>query len=208
MIYCSLGEFCHASALIKANGLKLASYPFDWIFSNDQMIKHCIEDDFRTFLNKSEYTTNLIDASICEHNFYSTMIENYQGIGKEKVLFNHHNPLTNEDHYAYFERCVNRFRELLTSSEEKTFVMFHRGSFDIRAEVKKASLLCGFLDGHTTNYTLLVINQRTTGTQTRQLIVQGNLKFLNLTTISGSGGTCFVNELDDSYLNKLFNEIR
>lgn len=203
MIYCSLGEFCHASTLLKNNGLKQASFPFDWIFSNVDMVKHCINDDFKTYLDKSHYVTDSVNENICQHVLYNEMI------GKDHLtIFNHHNPLTNEDHYAYFERCVNRFREMLASSEEKTFVIFHRGSFDIRAEVKKASLLCGFLDEHTTNYTLLVINQRTTGTQTRQLIVQGNLKFLNLTTISDSGGTCFVNELDDSYLNKLFNEIR
>lgn len=212
MIYCSLGEFCHASALIKANELKLASYPFDWIFSSDQMIKHCIEDDFRTFLNKSEYNSNLSNPEICEHNFYATMVENYQKAegfdDREKVIFNHHNPLVNQDHYAYFERCVNRFRELLASDEEKTFVIFQREYKNITDGVMKSLQLSQFLKNYTTNFTLLVIHQTVGDEQSYQLIQGENLKFINLKTLSKSAGINFKNPIDDEYLNTIFDEIR
>lgn len=124
MIYCSLGGLCHSAQLLKINGLKKASYPFDWIFSNIKMVKHCIEDDFKTFLDKSQYsdyTTNTtLRENQCEHSIYGEMVFK----GEHKVIFNHHNPLSSETDYAYLERCVDRFRELLKSEEPKTFVMF------------------------------------------------------------------------------------
>lgn len=212
MIYCSLGEFCHASGLLKSNGLKQASYPFDWIFSSVGMIKHCIEDDFEIFLSKSEYNTNLSNPEICEHNFYATIVENYQKIegfeDREKVIFNHHNPLVNEEHYAYFERCVDRFRQLLASDEEKTFVMFQRGSEDITNGITKSLELSQFLKDHTTNFTLLVIHYVIGDDQSYQLIKGENLKFINIKTFSKSLGIRFENPIDDEYLNDIFNEIR
>lgn len=212
MIYCSLGEFCHASALLKTNNIKLASYPFDWIFSSVKMIKHCVEDDFKTFLSKSEYNSNLSNPEICEHNFYGTIVENYQKIEgldeREKVIFNHHNPLVNEEHYAYFQRCVNRFKDLLASDEEKTFVMFQRGSEDITNGVIKSLELSQFLKNHTTNFTLLVIHYVIGNDQSHQLIKGENLKFINLETLSKSLGIRFEDATDDEYLNNIFNEIR
>lgn len=209
MTYCSLGEFCHASALLKSNGLKHASFPFDWIFSSAEMVKHCIEDDFKTFLSKSEYTTNALEPDLAEHAFYATMVENHEDVEtKEKVIFNHHNPLVNEEHYSYFERCVNRFRELLNSSEDKTFVMFQRNIPDVSTSVFNSLMLSKFLNEYTSNFKLLVLHHNVTGNQSHQLIKGENLKFLTFTTISESIGTEFANKKDDEFLNKLFNEIR
>lgn len=208
MLYCSLGEMCHAATLLKMNGLKHASFPFDWIFSSAEMVKHCIQDDFKTFLSKSEYTTNLSDPAICEHEFYSTLIQNHQNVsGREKVVFNHHNPLEKEEDYQYFVRCVNRFKELLTSPEEKTFIMFQKGE-DLTNGILKAFDLIEFLNNYTTNFTLLVIHYSAQGQQYHQLVKGQNLKFLNIRLTSKSLGVGFENKEDDHYLNKLFNEIR
>lgn len=210
MKYCSLGEFCHASALLKSNGLKHASYPFDWIFSSAEMVKHCIEDDFRTFLDKSKYKTNSEEPWTCEHDFYCTMIQNNQGPSREKVIFNHRNPLTNNEHYEYYERCVARFKQLLASPEEKTFVMFQSPteSEDITNGIMKSLKLSEFLKDHTTNFTLLVIHYVLDNHQSHQLIKGENLKFINLRTLSETIGGGFQNTRDDEYLNNIFNEIR
>jgi len=53
---CSIGSLCHSSYFIKSNNFKRESYPFDWIFSNIGTIKHCIEDNFKIFLDKKYYT--------------------------------------------------------------------------------------------------------------------------------------------------------
>ena len=39
---CSLGIICHSSKILKRNKYKLASHPFDWIFSSCNNIIHCI----------------------------------------------------------------------------------------------------------------------------------------------------------------------
>ena len=208
MLYCSIGEFCHAAALLKDNGLKHASFPFDWIFSSVDMVKHCIEDDFKMFLSKSEYSSNVLEHGLAEHAFYATMVQNHQEEGKKNVVFNHHNPLVNEEHYSYFQRCVDRFRNLLQSSEEKTFVLFQRGTSDLTSTVYNALMLSEFFKKYTSNYTVLVIRHNVTGVQSHKLIKGENLKFLDLTTVYHSLGTCFDNNEDNQYLNKLFNEIR
>ena len=52
---CSLGTLCHSSYFLKQSNLKMASYPFDWIFSNIDMIIDCIENNFDKFLDKKYY---------------------------------------------------------------------------------------------------------------------------------------------------------
>jgi hypothetical protein len=37
-------------------------------------------------------------------------------------MFNHHNPLTNQEHYNYYLRGVNRFRNLLKKPEHKIYM--------------------------------------------------------------------------------------
>ena len=83
---CSLGGICHSAQLLKRNGLKKCSYPFDWIFSSISMIIDCLEDDFKKFLDKSMYTSK--SESTCGHNVYG------------KSMFPHHNPLNSEKDYV------------------------------------------------------------------------------------------------------------
>lgn len=106
---CSLGTLCHAAAILKRNKVKMASYPFDWIFSDCDIVNHCIKDNFKTFLDKNNYTT--ISHSSCGNTVYNI------------YMFNHHNPLINEEHYNYFTRCVNRFNDLIKHPGPKLFVM-------------------------------------------------------------------------------------
>jgi len=199
MIYCSLGGICHSAQLLKINGLKKASYPFDWIFSSMSMVKHCIEDDFNTFLDKSQYsdyTTNTtLRENQCEHKFYGKMVFN----GEHNVIFNHHNPLSSESDYSYLERCVERFRELLKSEEPKTFVMFA----DL-GDLAKFLDFSYFLNQYTKNHNLLVIQNKVTGKHNFILYERkgSGLKILRIETISGSSGVEFHDKADEEYLNQ------
>ena len=47
---CSLGSLCQSASIIKENNLRLCSYPFDWVFSNNNIVLECIEEDFTPFL--------------------------------------------------------------------------------------------------------------------------------------------------------------
>ena len=204
MKYCSLGEMCHSAMLLKNNGLKDASYPFDWIFSNVKMVKHCIEDDFKTYLDKSYYSTSSIRGDVCEHSLYGEWVK-----VEANIIFNHHDPSVNEEHYSYYQRCVKRFKDLLTSSEEKTFLLFYRNkSKDYKDCLAEASSLCNFLSNHTTNFNFLCIYHNPTGKQVHKILKSKNLKFVHLQTKSVTTGTEFIDESDNVYLNNILNEIR
>ena len=117
----SLGSHCYTSYLLKRSGLKSFSTPFDWIFSSPDMIRHCLDDDFRTFLDKGFFepiaqgqrhsTVN----GVCEHGFYR------DNFGVHSV-FNHHDPSQEKD-FSYFSRAVARLRTVLSSNERSLFIM-------------------------------------------------------------------------------------
>ena len=73
MEFVSIGPYCSSADIIKINGLRNSSYPFDYLFSSLKMVKHCINNRFKIFLDKryhkycSEYHSH--------HLFYSTFID-------------------------------------------------------------------------------------------------------------------------------------
>ena len=207
MKYCSIGNNCTSSTILKRTKLKTESYPFDWIFSSDEMVRHCIEDNFKTFLDKSEYNSNLVEPIICEHEFYSTMVKNYQEEGKEKVIFNHHNPLTSEEDYGYFERCAQRFIDLLKSYDSKVFLKIHLNMTpnDEAVNLSEAILLSEVLCKHTTNYRLIVIHSCPIGKKGYEVKYNDkNLIFCNLYTVTKSTGIDFEDVEESSYLDSVF----
>ena len=119
---CSLGFSCHSAQILKRNKYKCCSFPFDWIFSNCDSIIHCIESNFSIFLDKSYYVD--ISPSQCGHSKYN------------EFMFNHYNPLTNVDHYDYYVRCVDRFRNLLQNQENKLFITTYLNMNSIDDSVK------------------------------------------------------------------------
>ena len=106
---CSLGSVCQSSRMLQDTGLKRESYPFDWTFSSPIGIERILDDDFGQFLQRDLFVG--IGPTQCSHLVYG------------ERMFNHHNPKYNEEHYAYFARCVGRFRALLANGESKLFVM-------------------------------------------------------------------------------------
>eukprot|EP00927_Polykrikos_kofoidii_P079783 TRINITY_DN76600_c0_g1_i1.p1 TRINITY_DN76600_c0_g1~~TRINITY_DN76600_c0_g1_i1.p1 ORF type:complete len:374 (-),score=33.47 TRINITY_DN76600_c0_g1_i1:243-1319(-) len=132
----SLGPRCtHNSSVYKKQRAYAA--PFDWIFSSAAMVIDCLRDSFATFLDTESLfeVSKSFDAvglppgsaprerTLVGHRRYSDMTE---GVGRG-VIFNHHNPLTDEG-YAYIERCVWRFLRVLEINERKlyTFICIDR----------------------------------------------------------------------------------
>jgi len=112
----SLGEKCHTASFLKRNNLKKESYPFDWIHSSADIIIHCLEDNFNTFLNKEYYTFPYLEYKFQYHSFYYP--------NNNLFMFNHHNPL-NENDYNYYIRCIERFNNVLKSNENKLFIKMY-----------------------------------------------------------------------------------
>ena len=193
---CSLGQNCHSGTLLKRNNIKLCSYPFDWIFSKCDNIIHCIEDNFKIFLDKSYY--NALGEKCCEHTYYYE-----KGCGTN--MFNHFNPLDNENHYNYYVRCVDRFNCLLKKEEHKLFIMtFINNRFEEQENIKNQVIdFTRKFSKYTHNYTLLVIVNLPTGKQEHEFIYIDNIHFLILKTLSHSSGTVFDNDGDNMYLDNI-----
>lgn len=188
---CSLGQSCHSAQLLKRNNLKVNSYPFDWVFAYLNIVTHCLEDDFNTFLNKSRY------CEIKDRRF-----EKQCGhIDYEPNFFNHKDPRT-EDHYAYYQRCVYRFKNLLSKNEPKLFIMI------TNEDKNKIYDFNSKFSNFTSNYTLLVINFKSDcSTRNYEYFTNGNLHFIDLQVTSSSTGARFRNEEDNVYLDSILKSI-
>ena len=194
---CSLGGRCHTASLLKECSLKKASYPFDWIFSNLNMIIHCIQDDFNIFLNKDYYNfenqNNIIQKQ--NHSFYC---EN-----ELEPTFNHHNPLNIVD-YQYFQRCCKRFKNLLSTNEFKLFFTMFLNYNKIDDEfINNIINFKNELSKYTCNFGILCIVQYVGNSNYYNFTKHENIHFLEVYTLSKSDGKEFENKNDNDYLNNI-----
>lgn len=200
---CSLGTHCHSSWYLKENKLKLASYPFDWIISSPDSVIDCLNDNFNKFLDKSYYSKK-------KHLYYSTQ-------KFHNTRFMHHNLSSNEKDYQYFERCVERFRNLLKLKDSKLFMLtLFRKSCIICGEThnicydkikNKIIELNDTLNKFTSNFILLVIiNYPNKDINNFKFTELKNIHFLELYTLSKSDGKKFRNETDNIYLKNIIND--
>jgi 3-methyladenine DNA glycosylase AlkC len=190
--FCSLGTLCHSSQLLKRNKVKKCSYPFDWVFSNCDTIIHCIENDFKIFLDRSYYI--IINDIKCGHSYY------------HEKMFNHHNPL-NKD-YNYFIRCVKRFRILLKSKQRKLFIMMYvnmkKSISDTNIDVIKQTIeFNNKFSKYTSNYILLIIYHIQNDVRHHYFEYKDNIHILYLYTTSLSDGKEFIDNNDNLYLDHI-----
>lgn len=200
-LVCSLGFNCHIAQFLKSNGLKLASYPFDWIMSNTRVVKHCLEDNFVKFLDKTCYT-ELNRPDRCGHNVYCDN------------MFVHHNPLDNMGDYDYFDRCVNRFKDLLNRKEKKLFMVSiingeHNVGNKLTDDIKNQFIeLNNIIKARTTNYHLLVVVNYPNKNENNYVLTKTEeIVFLEIDTISLNVGTHYQNENDNIYLYTILKKM-
>lgn len=182
---CSLGSHCQTANTLKKLSLKKNSYPFDWIFSNPEMVTSCIEDDFTCFLDKSQHISR--GPNLSGHKIYGN-------------IFNHHN-ITKEEDYLYFTRCVNRFKQLLKKDEDKIFFMIlpwglpeikeinEQNNLKYQESIEK---LNDILKKKTSNFKLLIINCILNYEKETNEFIKENIIYVNFTVSSPSGGIYFV----------------
>ena len=144
----SLGTHCYTSFFLKKVGLKKKSTPFDWIFSSPLMIVDCLKDDFSQFLNRDHYQVRDADPhSPVQHLYYREKF----GIDS---MFNHHRVDLDHD-YAYMVRCVERFRALAKSQEEKLFILFRRFDGNLNSDFE---VLADSLQAYASNFKFVYIS--------------------------------------------------
>ena len=103
----SLGSTCLAARLLGDARCRAFATPFDWIFSSPRMVTHCLRDGFAAFLDRDQYVEHGNASRQCAvgHELYSAMLGH-------DVIFNHHDPRTDDGH-SYFERAVQRLQMIL-----------------------------------------------------------------------------------------------
>ena len=131
--YVSLGNWCITSHILKLANLKKKSYPFDWIFSSNEMICRFIENP--TLFQESNL---LFEKGKTHHKIYGD-------------IFNHHDPLVSTQDYQYFQRCVKSFVEL-KSKKHICFITISNNT-DYKCLYDK-------LSQHFTNFTLVTIDKQ------------------------------------------------
>jgi hypothetical protein len=138
MKFISIGPYCSTADVLKSNNLRTEAYPFDYIFSSLEMVKHCINDNFNIFLDKKYYTYGTNNES-CRHSFYCDFLEtpllvqhhiknNYSKDYKISSgnLFNHHNLIDNNSgNYEKFKRRCERLLSLIENNEKIVFVYYN-----------------------------------------------------------------------------------
>ena len=86
--FISIGPYCVSAEYLKNTNNRKLAFPFDWIFSSLNMISHCVQDEFKTFLN-TDYI-KFINEQQSSHIIYDKLL-NKRLDGAQPVVFNHHN---------------------------------------------------------------------------------------------------------------------
>lgn len=191
---CSLGTLCHTAEWIKQMQMKKCSFPFDWIFSNPNMIIDCIDNDFKIFLDKNFHIPHEIHTD-------SKKISGHKVYGGR--MFNHHYILE-DNTYSYFVRCVNRFRILTKKKENKLFII----SFVNRREKISKELENNIIDLYkklesiTTNFNLLVVYHRIGHNPSSEIVeLNEHIKIIEIFTQALSNGIRIQNEVENRFYN-------
>jgi len=123
----SLGSVCFAAKSLEQFGLRMFKLPFDWVHSSPYMVRHALCDNFKAFLDKSQYGRGAGSSrdgtggnNGTTHRLYCQMLASK----KKNVLFPHHKlwkgSHTAQDDYASFKRSVSRMRLVLKQRSRRT----------------------------------------------------------------------------------------
>jgi hypothetical protein len=156
----SIGPTCYSACLLKEFGYRFEAFPFDWLFSSLNMVAHCIETDFRDFLDIKYLYDIAPDGS--RHVIYNQMIDT-PNLRKHHIehgypvfrdngeinwrVFNHHNLTNPTIHESFVRRCA-RFMDALRGSDPVLLVYLNRNTNDCDKIVEFARRM-SFRDGVT-----------------------------------------------------------
>ena len=175
------------------------SYPFDWIFSSLDVVKHCIKDDFSDFLNKSYYS--VIGSHQCNHLLFKQF-----GIDR---FFMHHNPYY--DDYEYFLRCVESFKNLMSTKCQKLFFISYADINEDDVDIYKQKVVDfnNFFQNHTINYYMLCLIhvKGINDPPSHYIYNRDNVDIIILKASSINIGTKFENNIDNLYLDGIIKNL-
>jgi len=123
-----LGSLCASAKWIEDKKLRKAAFPFDWSHSSVRMVRHCLSDDFRTLLDRSQYFRLSEHKRLpVGHCLYGHMLAApRRGNPDGRVIWPHTNPLEAMWHDK-LHRAVCRLRSALrTRNRKRLFIIFQR----------------------------------------------------------------------------------
>jgi hypothetical protein len=159
-----LGYRCTSSSILRKMGLKLESYPFDWLVSRLDVVLDCLDSDFQEFKNLDDYERRetlthsvqedgskvlITKESILVNKFYQPKppqdpLETYQ----YNLALTHHDILVPKM-YDYMMRCIDRFKNLLESDIRKIAIHIEPIQFESTfTDVKKEQDIKKCVDFH------------------------------------------------------------
>lgn len=106
----SLGSICLTARFLEGQGVRAYKGPFDWLYTSPRMVRHCLTDDFRKYLDKRQYVFDKFDKKRgTGHKLYNRM-----QLGQRERMWPHHNlHRADGEDAASFKRAVERFRVVL-----------------------------------------------------------------------------------------------
>jgi hypothetical protein len=192
-LFCSLGFHCQASKILIRNNLKIESYPFDWMFSNINIIKDCIEDNFKKLLDQKYYIDyhNKFYNNNCGHSLY------------KNNLFPHRDMRVKHNH-EYLKRCVDRFNCLCKSNKEKIFLITIIHSSLITNINDNLNNLKKLLGKKTTNFKIVCLFFLYSKNYNDHYIeINDNIHIIYIYSTSKSDGLKFEDERDNIYVDNI-----
>ena len=172
-----IGSDCRIAQSLDRLNLRKTSLPFDYIYSDIEMIGDCLDNNFENFLKKDNYIK--YKKLGCINKFY-------------KKKYPHFNML-NDKIIETMQRRINRFENLFKSENLKLFV--HISGMYKEKHILKIN---DFLKNRTTNYMLLVLMVK------RQNYDQCILKYKK-NNVYGFDILTTKKDLSDNTLNKIFS---
>ena len=183
----SLGQNCTSAWYLKQVEIKIKSYPFDWLISSASVVESCLDDNFITFMDKSQMFS-FDDGKRAGHKIY------------HEQLFNHRNPLDNIQDYEYYERCVARFNELLDSTVPVVFICTI-----FQEDVESYQRCCNKIISRNKNIKFVFIDQNLKGKfDLYSKVIDENKLLIHFTSEDTNRGKRYKNQLDDRVIKRVF----
>lgn len=133
----SLGNRCLMADTLKRLELRQYSGPFDWIYSNTEMVTHILRNRFKIFLDKQLLTVEGSRGHAGGHKVYSKMLD-------RAILFPHHQP-KNKD-YDRLRLHVSRFNKVLKLKQQTLFTMCEVVESGVQYDTDDRSKYCAIFD--------------------------------------------------------------
>lgn len=201
-----MGQNCCTAWYLKVSDNKKASYAFDWVVTSPEIIIDVLDDDFRRFLDRSQIISKTYRAG---HKYY------------HDIMFGHRNPALSKEDYAYFQRCVKRWKELMEAKKPIVFVTMVLNEIEKRKDVlngfngnipaprnqslKDFETVIARLKQENSNCQFLFIEQYTEADFELEINHQSAETLWIKSSVKGSNtGVQYLNELDNEIITTVF----